>query len=81
MLPKIECTQWKNVVLYLINRKDNEGASASNFGDNGEKFGIHSTELGIVGVLRYLNVIVAFLPFCRLAVDVPKLGTSDAAEP
>lgn len=68
-------------VSYLVNGEDDEGASASDLGDDGKEFRVDGAELRIVGVLRYLYVIVAFLPFRRFAVDVPKLRTPDAPEP
>lgn len=57
---------------YTINWNDNECSTTSNFSYDGDEFRIYCTKLGIMGIFRYWNIVVAFIPFHRFAVDMSK---------
>lgn len=66
---------------YAIYRDHDEGPAACHLRDYGQEFGVDGAELGVVRVLRYGDVVVAFLPFGWFAVDVAKFRAPHTAEP
>lgn len=60
---------------------DDEGAAARHLRDDGHELRVDGAELGVVRVLRDLQVVVTLLAAGRVAIDVPELRTSHATEP
>ena len=64
----------------LLQRQDDERASAGHFRDDGYEFRIDGAAVGVVRVFGDLDVLVAALFARRLAEDVPEFRCSYAAE-
>lgn len=69
------------LLTYLVNWQNNKSSSTCHFSDNSYEFWIDGAELGIVGIFRDFNIVIALFPFRRFAVYMPKFGASNAAKP
>lgn len=61
---------------HLFNRNDDERATSSTLGDNGQVFGVDRTEVRVVGILGDLYAFVTLLLLERAPKHMPELGNS-----
>lgn len=66
---------------YLSNWKNNESSPTSNFSDDCNELRVDSTELRVVSILCYIDVVEAILSLCWLSINVPEFGVPHSSKP
>ena len=64
----------------LLQRQDDEGASAGHFRDDGQEFRVDGAAVRVVRVFRDVHVLVTLVLARRLPVDVPEFRRAHATE-